>query len=88
MTIPGSKLPRAMRRLMLSDAKETEYRACTLLYAGLAPEVRSGDWVVPWGRKGSVPEHVRDGAVIKAKVVEAVSAGLYERCREEVKQFV
>jgi retinol dehydrogenase-12 len=56
----GSNLHRSIRRLKPSLAGESEYELCTLLYTGLAGDVRSRDWVVPWGRKDDVPEHVRE----------------------------
>jgi hypothetical protein len=71
----------------LSDSKGDEYAACTLLYAGLAPEVRSGDWVVPWGRKGSVPENVKVCRMVREGEQKSVSERVYEWCEERVKEF-
>jgi retinol dehydrogenase-12 len=75
-----------MRRLV-SGSKEDEYATCTLLYAGLAPEVRSGDWVVPWGRKGDVPENVRDGTTAP-EGDESVSTRIFGWYEAEVEQYM
>ncbi|KAH7070576.1 hypothetical protein BKA63DRAFT_80383 [Paraphoma chrysanthemicola] len=73
-----SKLQRSMRRFVPAVFNdELEKSACTLLYAALGPDVRSRDWVVPWGRKGVVPEFVREGAARTNGKVEPSSASLY-----------
>ncbi|KAH7082276.1 hypothetical protein FB567DRAFT_530931 [Paraphoma chrysanthemicola] len=73
-----SKLQRSMRRFVPAVFNdELEKSVCTLLYAALGPDVRSRDWVVPWGRKGAVPEFVREGAAGKNEKVELSSASLY-----------
>jgi retinol dehydrogenase-12 len=87
-TMPGSNLQRSMGRLLLTGSKDDEYAACTLLYAGLAPEVRSGDLVVPWGRKGVVSAHVEACTVAKESEEKSVSARLYEWYKEEVRQLM
>lgn len=40
---------------------DPDRRACTLLYAGLGPDVRSGDYIVLCGRKIAVPDSVVAG---------------------------
>jgi hypothetical protein len=70
---------------MLQD--EAEKAACSLLYAGLGPDVRSGDWVVPWGRKGEVPEHVRT-YLVGTTERGTVSASVYARYEKEMKQMI
>jgi len=85
VTLPGSSVLRSMRRLV-SSAKEEEYAACTLLYAGLAPEVRSGDWVVPWGRRGEVAGDVREGTTAE-EGDQSVSARVLEWYEGEVAQY-
>jgi retinol dehydrogenase-12 len=65
-----------------------ELEACTLLYAGFAPGVRSGDWVVSWGRKGGVPEGVREGMVKKGGETKSGSAVLYEQYNERMRKFM
>jgi retinol dehydrogenase-12 len=87
-TMPGSRLQRSIGRMLLAGSKDDEYAACTLLCAGLAPEVRSGDLVVPWGRQGAVSAHVRGCTVAKESEEKSVSARLYEWYKEEGWQFM
>lgn len=82
----GSNVLRTMRQLVLGS-KEDEYATCTLLYAGLAPEVRSGDWVVPWGRKGVVPENVRN-VITAQEGDESVSTRMFGWYEAEVEQYM
>jgi hypothetical protein len=70
---------------MLQD--EAEKAVCSLLYAGLGPDVRSGDWVVPWGRKGEVPEHVRT-YLVGTTEEKNVSARVYAHYDEAMKQMI
>jgi retinol dehydrogenase-12 len=68
--------------------KEAKFEAYTPLYAGLAPDVRSGDWVVPWGRKGIVPERILEGIARREDGEVSVSAELYDRFREKLRSFM
>ena len=62
--------------------------AYTEFFAGVAPGVQDGDFVVPWGRKGEVPEHVRASKLTKEGEEQSVSARFYEWCEEKVAQFL
>ncbi|KAH7392082.1 hypothetical protein DE146DRAFT_661612 [Phaeosphaeria sp. MPI-PUGE-AT-0046c] len=55
MAIPESSTQRFLRTLIPGQT-HPDREACTLLYAGLAPDVRNGDYIIPWGRKGLVPD--------------------------------
>lgn len=81
-------IPEVARGLMGAVLKGPEYTAYTLLYAGLGPDVRSGDFVIPWGRKGSVPAHVEESTKVKDGETMSVSARFFEWCREETNPFV
>jgi retinol dehydrogenase-12 len=85
-TVQGSKVLRAVGRWLRGGRTEDELEACTLLYAGLAPGVRSGGWVVPWGRNGNVPEGVMEGT--RKYGDESVSAVLYEWYMERRRKLV
>lgn len=77
-----------MRRLVPAGARHSEYEACTLLFTGLAPGVRSGDWVMRYGGKGTVPDHVLSCIDTREGEVESSSARLYERCEEQAGAFM
>jgi retinol dehydrogenase-12 len=53
-------MPAPLRALTSATFKGAEFGAYTELYAGLSPEVRDGDWVIPWGRRSEVPGHVEE----------------------------
>jgi retinol dehydrogenase-12 len=76
----GSSLGLSMRRLMPGRARNEDHEACTLLYAGLAPDVRSLDWVIPYGKKAIVPDRVRQSIATPNASGKKVSARLYEWC--------
>ncbi len=77
----------ASRGVMSAVSKSPVYGAYTALYAGLAPEVRSDDFVIPWGRKGSVPAHIMKSTVAE-EGEESVSSRFYDWCNEQVKPFM
>jgi retinol dehydrogenase-12 len=81
-------MPAPVRAVMSALFKGPEYGAYTELYAGLGPDVRSGDFVIPWGRKDSVPAHIVEGTVLKEGEVESVSARFYEWCGLQVRDFM
>lgn len=81
MAVPGgSRAQRILRTLMPGAGADPEREACTLLYAGLAPDVRNGDYVVPWGRKSSIPDSVMAS--------ETGGAGSWEWCDQHTKEVV
>ena len=63
-------------------SKGPKYGAYTELYAGLAPVVKDGDFVMPWGRKGIVPAYIVESTMVKDGT--SVSARFYEWCEEQV----
>jgi retinol dehydrogenase-12 len=87
-TLSDSRISRVILNWMPRFVQGTQYMAYTLLYAGLGPDVRSGDLIIPWGRKGSVPADVimcteyKDG---EGKIHNQI---LYGRCEENVKPLV
>ncbi|KAH7382246.1 short-chain dehydrogenase [Pyrenochaeta sp. MPI-SDFR-AT-0127] len=81
-------IPALIRGAMTTAFKGAEYGAYTELYAGLGPDVKSEDFVIPWGRKGSVPNYVKESIVAKDGEVDTVSARFYEWCEKQVKQFI
>jgi NAD(P)-dependent dehydrogenase (short-subunit alcohol dehydrogenase family) len=79
--------PPPMRGVMSAVFKGPKAGAYTELYAGLAPGVESGDYVIPWGRKGSAPAHVVQST--KGENGEfSVSKRFYEWCEQQVQPFV
>jgi retinol dehydrogenase-12 len=87
-----SSSPRLMRHvrqlmsIMSNSVQGTQHSACTLLYAGLGPDVRSGDWIIPWGRKGNVSEDIMR-CTRKESEGKRPSETLYERCEEKGEPF-
>jgi retinol dehydrogenase-12 len=80
-------MPATVRVVMDALSRGPKYGAYTELYAGLAPVVEDGDFVVPWGRKGTVPAHVVESTMAKDGTT-SVSARLYGWCEEQVTSFV
>jgi retinol dehydrogenase-12 len=78
--ITGSDLWRSMRRLISGGTHDEDYEACTLLYAGLAPDVRSGDWLIPYGRKNIVLGRIRESIDSPGAAGKGASARLYWWC--------
>jgi retinol dehydrogenase-12 len=56
-----------------------------VLFAGIAPGVEDGDFVIPPGKKGSVPEHIRTSTAVEKGEEESVSARFYEWCEEQAR---
>jgi retinol dehydrogenase-12 len=81
-------MPAPIRAVMSAVFKGPEYGAYTELYAGLGPDLRSGDFIIPWGRKGSVPAHIVGGTVAKEGTVKSISALFYEWCEVQVREFM
>ncbi|KAH3969057.1 hypothetical protein HBH69_209180 [Parastagonospora nodorum] len=81
----GADLRRSFGRFLPFGAQRTEYDVCTLLYAGLAPRVASGDWVIPWGRKGEVSEFVRACTARQNDETNGVAAALFEHYEERTR---
>jgi len=79
--------PAPLRGIMTGVFKGPKHGAYTELYAGLGPDVKQGDFVIPWGRKGSVSEHVSK-MVAGEDGKRSVSARFYEWCEEQVKPFM
>lgn len=61
--------------------------AYTELFAGIAPDVENGDFIIPWGRKGSVPEHLYASSVAKEGDL-SVGERFFGWCEEQVKPFL
>jgi retinol dehydrogenase-12 len=80
--------PAPLRGIMGALFKGPKYGAYTELYAGLAPDVRQGDFVIPWGRIGSVPEHVSASTKVTKEGLESVGARFYEWCEAQVKPYM
>ena len=80
-------VPPPMRAVMGAVLKGPKYGAYTELYAGLAPDVRDGDYVIPWGRKGEVPVHILEST--RAKDGDrSVGSRFYDWCEEQVRPFI
>jgi retinol dehydrogenase-12 len=85
---PPPKVQAILQKLVPSSMlKANDYGAFTLLFAGLAPDVRTGHWIVPWGRTGNVPEEIRENAVGKEHEEGSVSACSYAWCEEQVRPY-
>jgi retinol dehydrogenase-12 len=83
----GSGGSRVVLNWMPRFVQGTQYMAYTLLYAGLGPDVRSGDLIIPWGRKGSATGDVVMGVECKDGRGKSLSQLFYESCEENVKPF-
>jgi retinol dehydrogenase-12 len=86
--MPTSNLKYLFGRWVPGMRKVAEYEAHTLLYDGLAPDVRTGDWVIPWERKGNVSERVREGIAKREGEEMSVSAELYNYYSEKTRFFM
>jgi retinol dehydrogenase-12 len=86
-TLSDSKFSRVILNWIPRILQGTQYMAYTLLYAGLGPDVRSGDLIIPWGRRGNVPADVVMCTEHKDGEGESRSQILYGRCEENVKPF-
>lgn len=81
--------PAPMRAVMGAVFKGPKFGAYTELYAGLAPDVRDGDFVIPWGRKGDLPCHIKDSTKVGEGVEsKSVSERFYDWCEVQVKPFM
>ena len=83
--------PAPMRGIMSTVFKGPKFGAYTELYAGLAPGVESGDFVIPWGRKGEVPCHILESTKVgdlKHGNTESVSERFWRWCGVQVKPFM
>ncbi|KAF2476903.1 short-chain dehydrogenase [Lindgomyces ingoldianus] len=78
--------PAPARALMSLIFKPAKYGAYTELYAGFSPDIKSGEFVVPWGRKGCVPDHIAKS--MQAAGGKSVSTRFYEWCEEKARPFV
>jgi retinol dehydrogenase-12 len=86
---PPPKIQAILHNLVPSSiSKARDYGAFTLLFAGLAPDVRTGHWIVPWGQKGSVPKEVEKSTVGKEHKEGSVSARSYAWCEEQVRPYL
>jgi NAD(P)-dependent dehydrogenase (short-subunit alcohol dehydrogenase family) len=86
----GAGVRRRIRALIPGcSCKEDQYAQYTALYAGLAPDVRDGDIVVPWGRKGEVPRAVRE--LVKGERIadgDSIGGRFYAWCEEAVSGYL
>ncbi|KAF1996552.1 hypothetical protein P154DRAFT_608271 [Amniculicola lignicola CBS 123094] len=81
-------IPALMRGLLGPLLKGPEYGALTMLYAALSPSIQAGDFILPWGRRGSVPAHILASTRVAAGQDKSVSARLYEWCEGQVGVFM
>ncbi|KAF2738841.1 short-chain dehydrogenase, partial [Polyplosphaeria fusca] len=80
-------MPAPVRAIMGAVMKGPKYGAYTELYAGFAPDVQTGGFYWPWGRKGVVPDHVEESTVAPADGGKSVAARFYDWCEYETKAF-
>jgi len=80
--------PPSLRNLIIPMSKGSKYGVYTMLYAGIAPGIQDGDFIVPYGRKGEAPEHVGTSKVVKDGQDRSVSARLYEWCETQIGPFM
>lgn len=74
MAMPESSAQRFMRVLMPGAGTGPGRESCTLLYAGLAPDVRSGDYIIRWGRKSPVPDSIVERAIVEENETSIVGS--------------
>ncbi|ORY67175.1 uncharacterized protein BCR38DRAFT_456016 [Pseudomassariella vexata] len=64
--------------------------AYTEIFAGYSPEVKTennGAFIIPWGRMGSLPDHVAAGVKSKTKGGTGASETFWDWCEGAVKVF-
>jgi retinol dehydrogenase-12 len=83
-----SSVGRSIYRMIGTMSDRLECGANTLLYAGVGPDVRNGDFVIPWGRKGTVPTHIVEIVQTQDPQGKGASASFYELCEEQVAPFM
>jgi retinol dehydrogenase-12 len=78
--------PPPMRLIMGTVFKGARYGAYTELYAGLSPELRSGGFYIPWGRRGVVPPHVEASCKAQGDK-QSVASRFYDWCEQNSASF-
>jgi NAD(P)-dependent dehydrogenase (short-subunit alcohol dehydrogenase family) len=79
--------PAPLRAVMSAMFKGPQFGAYTELYAGIAPNVKDGDFIIPWGRKGEVPAHIVESTRAVGEM-ESVSKRFYDWCERQVKPYL
>jgi retinol dehydrogenase 12 len=65
--------------------KGPDHRLSALLYAGLSPDVKSGDVITHWGKKGQISQCI--DATKRGEKGENTCQALFEWCNENVASF-
>ncbi|KAI1498029.1 hypothetical protein F5X99DRAFT_412492 [Biscogniauxia marginata] len=83
-------MPAPMREVMGVVFKGPVYGAYTELFAGVSAEVQlkdSGRYIIPWGRFGSIPEHMAPGMKREHEGGTGMAKRLFEWCEETTKEY-
>lgn len=70
--------------------KPAKFGAYTELYAGFSNDVTANDngaFLIPWGRKGIIPEHIAKGLKTKEEGGTGVSKKFFEWCETETRKY-
>jgi len=62
--------------------------AYTELYAAFSPEVKNRDWVIPFGRQGSISKSLQDNAKDESEGGKGTARKFWEWLEEQVKEYV
>lgn len=62
--------------------------AYTELYACFSPDVKSGDWIIPFGRVGTIKDSLKDGAKDESEGGKGTASRFWEWQEEQVKQYL
>lgn len=71
----------------LAALKPPVFGAYTELYAGLSQQVKSGDWVVPWGKVDLPRENIANSCKPRADGVSGLSQEFWNWCEQEARAF-
>ncbi|KAI0114167.1 NAD(P)-binding protein, partial [Hypoxylon sp. NC0597] len=83
-------MPAPVRTAMGVVFKGPTYGAYTELYAGFSPEITSKDngrYIIPWGRLGSVPDHMAGGMRPKEEAGTGSSERFWDWCEASTSSY-
>lgn len=71
--------------------KSPRYGAYTELFAGFSPSIKekdNGGFIFPWGRNGSIPDHISKGMKTEAEGGTGRVKYFYDWCERQTKAYV
>ncbi|KAL2217053.1 hypothetical protein M432DRAFT_620183 [Thermoascus aurantiacus ATCC 26904] len=79
-----------MGKMMQLIFKPAKYGAYSELYAGFSPDVKlehNGGFIIPWGRHGTIPEHIAVGLKSTDEGGTGLSQQFWDWCVRETKSY-